>query len=81
MNKINIIQPVSKRACDHSVNTCTYCKYETPHTSPPPSDWSSEDWDGKKAKRREQRSLIDLDFPKLDQKQITDSDILKKLPI
>ena len=31
------------------------------HTPPqPPSDWSSEDWDGDKAKAREQRSLIDF---------------------
>ena len=68
MNKINIIQPVPKRACDCFADTCTYCKYEAPHPSPIPSDWSSEDWDGEKAKERELRSLIDLNFFKLDQK-------------
>ena len=80
-NKINIIQPVPKRACDHSADTCTYCKYKAPHPSPIPSDWSSEDRDGEKAKAREQRSLIDINFPKLDQRQMTDSEILKELPI
>ena len=53
MNKINIIQPVPKRASDCSVDTCTYCKYEAPHPPPIPSDWSSEDWDCKKAKKRD----------------------------
>ena len=37
-----------------------YCKYDAPHPSTTPSDWSSEDWDGKKAKAKEQRSLIDF---------------------
>ena len=62
MNKINIIQPVSKKACDHSVDTCTYCRYEAPHPSSIPSDWLSEDWDGEKAKKREERLLIDLNL-------------------
>ena len=30
------------------------------HPSPVPSDWSSKDWDGDKAKAREQKSLIDF---------------------
>ena len=81
MNKINIIQTVPKRACDHSVDTCTYCNYKAPHPSPIPSDWLSEDWDGEKARVREQRSLIDLNFPKLDQRKMKDSEILKELPI
>ena len=55
--------------------------YEAPHPSPIPLDWSSEDWDGDKAKRREQKSLTDLTFPKLEQKQMMDLDILKELPI
>ena len=81
MNKIDIIQPVHKKACDHPVDTCTYCRYKAPHPSPMPADCSSEDWDGEKAKKREQRSLIDLNFPKLDPKQMMNSDILKELPI
>ena len=81
MNKINILQPVPKRVCDHSVDTCTYCKYEAPHPSPIPSDCLSKDWDSKKAKKRKQRSLIDLNILKLDQKQVTDPDMLKELLI
>ena len=81
MNKVNVIQPVPKRACECSVDTCTYCKYEAPHPSSIPSDWSSEDWDGEKAKVREQRLLIYLDLPKPDPRQMTDSEILNELPI
>ena len=80
-NKINIIKPMPKRACEHSVDTCTYCKYKAPHPSPIPLDWLNEDWDGEKAKKREQRLLIDLDYPKTEMKQETDPDILNDLPI
>ena len=59
MNKLNIIQPIPKRLCTRSLKDCTYCKYNAPHPSPAPSDWSSEVWDDDKAKAREQRSLID----------------------
>ena len=70
MNKLNIIQPTPKRLCNRSLKDCTYCKYNAPHPSPTPSDWSSEDWDGDKAKAREQRSLIDF---KLLDNQIQDT--------
>ena len=66
MNKIDIVQPTPKRACRSSDESCTYCKYEAPHPSPEPSDWSSEDWDGEKAKVREQKSLVDFMPPKQD---------------
>ena len=46
-----------------------------------PLDWSSVDWDGEKAKVREQRPLIDLDFPKPDPRHMTDSEILNELLI
>ena len=59
-NKLDIIQPTPKRLCNRSPKDCTYCAHNAPHPSPAPSDWSSEDWDGDKAKAREQRSLIDL---------------------
>ena len=62
------------------LQTHAYWKYKTPHPSPISSDWLSEDLDGDKAKRREQRLLIDLNFPKVEQKQMTDLDILKELP-
>ena len=81
MNKINIIQPVPKRACECSVDTCTYCKYKAPHPSPIPLHWLNKDWDGEKAKAREQRSPIDFDPPKPELRQTTDSEILNNLTI
>ena len=62
-------------------NRWSYSKYKAPHPSPMLSDWTSEDWDSEKAKVREQRSLIDLDPPKPDLRQTTDSKILNELPI
>ena len=64
MNKINVIQPTPKRACICSDGLYTYCKYENPHPSPEPLDWSNEDWDGEKDKARDQKSLIDFMPPK-----------------
>ena len=81
MNKINIIQAVPKRACKHSGDTCSYCKYEALHPLPIPSDCASKDWDGEKAKAREQRSLIDFDPPRWDLRQMTNSEIVNDLPI
>ena len=66
MNKINIIQPTSKRACECTDSSCTYCKYKAPHPSRVLFDWSSEDWDGKNVKGREQKSLVDFTLPKQD---------------
>ena len=70
MNKLNIIQPTPERLCTRTLKDCTYCMYNAPHPSPAPSDWSSEDWDGDKAKAREQGSLIDF---KLLDSQIQDT--------
>ena len=39
---------------------CTYCKYDAPHSLLTPSNWSSKDWDSKKAKAREQCPLLDF---------------------
>ena len=79
MNKLDIVQPSLKRACKCSDGSCTYCKYEAPYPSPEPSDWSSEDWDGEKAKAREQKSLIDFTSPKQDtNQQMTDTTVVKK---
>ena len=69
MKKLNKIQPTAKRLCTRSLKDCIYCKYNAQHPSPAPSDWSSGDWDGDKAKAREQRSLIDF---KLFDNQIQD---------
>ena len=64
MDKIDTVQPTPKRACVCSDGLCNYCKYEAPHPSQEPSDWSSEEWDGEKAKAREQKPLIDFMPPK-----------------
>ena len=37
---------------------CTYCKYEAPHPSQVPSEWSSKDWDGDKAKAKSKSHLL-----------------------
>ena len=66
MNKINIIQPTPKRACECNDGSCTYCKYKAPHPSPVPLDWSSEDWDGEKTEAREQKLLVDFVPPRQD---------------
>ena len=81
LNKIDVIQPVPKRVCEHSGDTCSYCKYKTSHPSPIPSDWSSKDWDGEKAKARELRSLIDFNPPKPDSRQTTNLETVNDLPI
>ena len=60
LNKIDIIQPAPKRLCPRTLEGCLYCKFNAPHPSITLSDWSSEDWDGEKAKAKEQRSLIDF---------------------
>ena len=44
-----------------------YCQFDAPHPSATLSDWSSEDWDGDKAKAREQCPLLDF---KILEKQI-----------
>ena len=73
MNKIDVIQQVPKRACKCFSPTCSYCKHEEPHPSPVYSNWSSKDWDGNKAKAKEQKSLIDFEPPKPDSdKKLTD---------
>ena len=76
MNKISLIKPTPERTCECFGPTCSFCKQNAPHPSPIHSDWSSEDWDGDIAKAKEQKSLIDLDLPKLrtDLDQTTDID-------
>ena len=72
MSKIDIVQPIPKRACKYFGPTCSYCKHKSPHPSPVHSDWSSEDWDGNKAKAKEQKSLIDFKPPEPNTKKGTD---------
>ena len=76
MNKINLIKPTPQRACECFGPTCSFCKQNTPNPSPIHSDWSSGDSDRDKTKAKEQKSLIELDSPKLktDIDQTTDID-------
>ena len=76
MNKIDIIKPTPRRACECFSLTCSYCRQDAPHPSPIHSDWSSQDWDDDKAKAKEQKSLIDFEAPKqkMDMEQIMDID-------
>ena len=61
-NKIDIIKPTLKRLCMRPHGECMYCLFDTPHLSATPSDWSREDWCGKKAKTREQCLFLDLNI-------------------
>ena len=76
MNKIDIIKPTPGKACEHFDLTCSYCRQDTPHSSPIHSASSSEDWNGNKAKAKEQKSLIDFEVPKqkTNMEQITGID-------
>ena len=38
MNKIDILQPTPRKACEHFGPTCSYCKHEATHPSPVCSD-------------------------------------------
>ena len=67
LNKIDIIKPTHKQLYIRTHRECTYCQFNTPHPSETPSDWSSEDWDGDKARAREQCPLLDF---KILEKQI-----------
>ena len=76
MNKIDIIKPTPKRACECFDPTCLCCRQDIPHPSSVHSDWSSKDWDGDKAKVKEQKSLIDFDVhtEKMNMEQTMDID-------
>ena len=60
--KVDIIQPTPKWLCTRIHKGCSYCKYDALHPQNTPSNWSSEDWDGNKAKTREQCPLLDFNF-------------------
>ena len=70
LNKVNIVAPTLGKACNGFSSSCSYCKQDAPHPMPQNSDWLSKDWDGIKAKIREQsKSLIDFNDPKPRQTQ------------
>ena len=57
---------------EHFGSICSCCKHKAPHPSPVHSDWSSEDWDGHKAKTKEQKSLIGFEPPEPNNEKGTD---------
>ena len=59
-NKIDIVKPTPKWLCMGTHGECMYCQFDTPHPSATLFDWSSKDWDGKKAKARKQCPLFDF---------------------
>ena len=52
-SKIDIVKPMPKWLCLRMHKECTYCKFDVLHPSVTSSEWSSEEWDGDKAKARE----------------------------
>ena len=63
INKINIIRPIPQNACEHFGATCSFCRQQVHHPSLDQPDWSSEDWDGDKAKTRQQNPTVRFDIP------------------
>ena len=74
LSKIDVIKPIPKRACDCFSPSCLCCRQDALHPSPIHSNWASEEWDGDKAKAKEQKTLIDFDVPtqKLGKEHTTD---------
>ena len=50
LNKIDVIAPTLRKACDSFSLSYSYCEQGALHPLLQDSDWSSEDWDGTKAK-------------------------------
>ena len=77
LNKIDIVAPKPREACDSFGLSCSYCEQDVLHPSPQNSDWSSEDWDGNKAKAKDHsKSLIDFNdpYPQTSAEQTMDID-------
>ena len=69
-NKIDIVQPAPKTACEHFSATCSYCKHMRPHI-PLQYNQTGQVKIGmvKRPRLREQKSLVDFNPLKLDSKQ------------
>ena len=77
LNKIDIVAPKLRNACDSFGLSCSYCGQDALHPLPQNSNWSSEDWDGNKAKAKEQiKSLMDFNDPnsQTSMEQTTDTE-------
>ena len=57
----------------------TYCKYDAPHPSTTPPNSLSKDWDGEKAKAREQHPTLDFNLLE-KQLQKTLQDTMQDVP-
>ena len=65
LDRVDIKVVIPRKTCNSFRLSCSYCEQGAPHPSSQESDWSSKDWDGTKAKAREQnKSLIDFNDPK-----------------
>ena len=61
----DIKAPKVMKACDTFGLSCSYCEQGALHSSPEELDWSSKDWDGTKARAKEDtNSLMDYNMPK-----------------
>ena len=58
---------------------CSFCRQQVSHPLPNHSDWSSKDWDGKKAKAKEQNPFFKSDTLKTKAENST-SDLVDSLP-
>ena len=86
LEKGDMKAPLPTKACDKISLSCSYYEQGALHPSPQESDWPCKDWDGTKAKAREQNnSLIDFNEPKpqtnTDQTTDIDEVALNKLQI
>ena len=76
---ITIIKPIPQKVCEQFGVTCSFCRQQVPHPSPNQSDWSSKDWDGEKAKAKEQNPFFKSDTLKTEAENST-SDLVGSLP-
>ena len=77
LNKIDIIAPMLRKACGSFGLSCSHCKQGAWHPMSQDLDWSSEDYDGTKAKARVQnKSLIGFNdsMPQTNIEQTMDID-------
>ena len=76
LDKIDIKTLNLTKVWDRFGLSCSYCKQGALHPLPQESGWSSEDWDGTKAKAREQTNTLkdyNTSRPHTDNDQTTDA--------
>ena len=78
-SNINIIKPIPQKVCEQFGAICSFSRQQVPHPLPNESDWSSEDWDGDKAKAREQNPFFKFNTPKTKTENST-MDLVGSLP-